>query len=604
MKHLGTYILFIVCIALAYNTHAQDNMNQLALLYYSQQEYEKATDIYLNLYKQTHSQTHFDYLLDCLVQTNKLDEAKKIIEEQISFFPNNYYYILKLAWIYHTMQNEKLYLNTTQKASKKALRNKQETIEYIDACIANSLINAAIEHATAAQKKYADYLPLLHKQIMLYAKVKNYNEMATNIIHILLTDPNEIEPLTAELRHTIFEQKDDTFKNTLRKKILAAINEYPKESVFSEFLLWMYLQENNVQQAEAIARSIDTRKKENGQRVMDVGNIALNDKQYSIASSCFSYVAHKGKESPYYVAAINMLLEAGYMALIENSQPDMEQIKKMEQQFIDYSNELGRNAQSIKILRNLAYLQGFYLQKTTEAIELLQEALTIRGVSQLEKGLCSLLLADLQLYANDIWGANILYAKITLDYKNSDTGHQARYKQAQIAYYNGQFEYAQMLLDVLKASTTKLIANDAFELSHLITENTLMDSTATALSYFAKADLLLYQNKPNEAFAYLDSITTQFPGHSIESELLMRKAVVSKKNNNPQEMIAYLTEITQRFSYDIHADKAHFMLAEYYELNEKDIEKAQEHYKIILLEYPQSFYNTIARKKFREMQKL
>nr|HPH17027.1 hypothetical protein [Bacteroidales bacterium] len=105
-------------------------------------------------------------------------------------------------------------------------------------------------------------------------------------------------------------------------------------------------------------------------------------------------------------------------------------------------------------------------------------------------------------------------------------------------------------------------------------------------------------------FIYLDSITIVFPGHSLEDDVLMRKALASQKTKDTTSMIEYLLQITQRFSYDVYADNAHFMLAEYYDFTAKDSEKAQLHYKTIVTEYPSSYYSIPARKRYREIHKL
>ena len=61
--------------------------------------------------------------------------------------------------------------------------------------------------------------------------------------------------------------------------------------------------------------------------------------------------------------------------------------------------------------------------------------------------------------------------------------------------YIGEFNWAKAQLDVLKAATAKLIANDAMELSLLISDNIDEDSSTVALDYYARADLLAYRNQ-------------------------------------------------------------------------------------------------------------
>ena len=64
-------------------------------------------------------------------------------------------------------------------------------------------------------------------------------------------------------------------------------------------------------------------------------------------------------------------------------------------------------------------------------------------------------------------------------------------------------------LDILKAATSKLIANDAMELSLLISDNIEEDSLTTPLQMYARADLLEFRNLDNDALAVLDSVIAE-----------------------------------------------------------------------------------------------
>lgn len=604
---MNVKILLVVLLSVAWSfASAQDksNDNQLALLYYSKGEYLKAAEIYESLFVQSHSQIHFDYLIDCYKKLEQYDNAQKIIEQQISYFPKNYYYQVVLYDLYSNQKKTKEAQEIIAKNTKKALRSKYDCIEFSDACIDTKQFDIAQSFLDQAVKKYSDFEPLYKKQIQVYAKLLNYEKLSTAIVSLLEVNPLELEFIKTQLQNLLYDKSQSKLQDVLLEKILVKINENPQNIEFNELLLWFYLQEKLFKKAFVIARSLDIRLKETGEKVLNVGHIAFSNDEFAVATECFAYVVQKGADQPYYMAAVKMMLETAYTSLFTGQMPSVEKIQAIELQYIQVLHDLGENYNTTDVIRNLAHIQGLYLHKPDEAIERLSNALKIQGISYAERGLCSVELADLYLFTDDIWSANLLYAKVALDFKNNDIGHQARFKQAQIAYYNGQFEYAQALLDILKASTTKLIANDAFELSLLISENTIMDTTTKALEYFSKADLLLYQNKITAAHTYLDSISSQFAGHSLEDDVLMRKAIAAQKMQDTAAMVESLIQITQRFSYDVYADNAHFMLAEYYDFVANQTEKAQVHYKTIVTEYPSSYFSVPARKRYREIQKL
>ncbi|MDR0940729.1 MAG: hypothetical protein LBM68_00725, partial [Bacteroidales bacterium] len=371
-----------------------------------------------------------------------------------------------------------------------------------------------------------------------------------------------------------------------------------------ELLIFVYVQQNNFKRAFVFAKSLDMRYKEQGERLYELGTIALSNEQYDVANDCFTYIISKGTTAPLYREAITKHLEIAHNKLFAHGTPSIEQVQTLAQQYGNALDELGMNAENVDIMRTLAHIKAVYLHQTEPALHLLKTAEKLPEISSKDKALCALERADIYLFSGNIWAANMIYAKIALDQKNNDTGNAARLKQAQVAYYNSQFSYAQALLDVLKASTSKLIANDAFELSQLIADNTLMDedSTYRALQLFAQADLSLYQNKAAQALAYLDTIQQQFAYHSLTDDVLMRKAQCAQKMNDTIAMLAYLTEITQNYAYDIYADNAYAMLADYYNFTAHDKEKARQYYTILITDFPQSYHSIVARKRFRELE--
>jgi outer membrane protein assembly factor BamD (BamD/ComL family) len=58
--------------------------------------------------------------------------------------------------------------------------------------------------------------------------------------------------------------------------------------------------------------------------------------------------------------------------------------------------------------------------------------------------------------------ALIYYSQIQNKIKNDPIAQEARFKVARTSYFKGDFAWAQTQLDILKKSTSQLIANDAW----------------------------------------------------------------------------------------------------------------------------------------------
>ena len=211
-------------------------------------------------------------------------------------------------------------------------------------------------------------------------------------------------------------------------------------------------------------------------------------------------------------------------------------------------------------------------------------------------------LADILVFDEKFNEALIYYSQIQKKVKNDVLAQEARFKVAKTSYYKGDFEWAQIQLDVLRKSASQLIANDAMELSLMIRDNSLEDSTQTALKKFARADLLALQNKDKEAIAKLDDILTNHKGEKIEDEALLKQAGLYEKTKQLEKAEASYNKLIELYPDEIVADDAYFKLAKLYEDKLAQPEKAKDLYEQIIYNFADSIYFVEARKRFRALR--
>lgn len=169
-------------------------------------------------------------------------------------------------------------------------------------------------------------------------------------------------------------------------------------------------------------------------------------------------------------------------------------------------------------------------------------------------------------------------------------------------FIRGDFRWAENQLDVLKSSTSQLIANDALQLKLLISDNSLQDSLKTALKLYAKADLLALQKKTDQAIAVLDEILANHKGESIEDEALFKQAQLFENQSKYDLAQSNYLKILEYFNGDILSDDALFHLAKLYEGELGEPNKALELYERILLGHPDSIFYVEARKNYRKLR--
>ena len=211
-----------------------------------------------------------------------------------------------------------------------------------------------------------------------------------------------------------------------------------------------------------------------------------------------------------------------------------------------------------------------------------------------------MLLADIYLYKDEVWEATLLYSQVDKSMKEEPIGHEARFKNAQLRYFIGEFDWSLAVLNILKSATSKLIANDAMSLSLLISDNLEYDTIA--LQRLAKADFYMYQKKYELAEKMLDSINIYNPNEVSMPYLLIRKAQIALDRDEYQLADSLYKRVYQGYSDSYIADKAlleNAILLEKY-LNNK--EAAMECYAKLIDEYTASVYVAQARNAYRRLR--
>jgi tetratricopeptide (TPR) repeat protein len=211
---------------------------------------------------------------------------------------------------------------------------------------------------------------------------------------------------------------------------------------------------------------------------------------------------------------------------------------------------------------------------------------------------CKLELADFYIMKGEVWEALLLYGQVDIDFLQEPLGQEAKFRNAKLSYYLGEFEWAKAQLDILKSATTQLIANNALELSLLIQDNTV-DSILEPLQLFAQADLFFVQKNYTRSLEILDSLLLLYPKHVLTDDILFKKAQIYASNKLFEKAATYYQQVYQEFGSDILGDNALYQLAK---LNQKQLNNPKEalkYYETFLNNYSGSFFLTDCRKQYR-----
>ena len=383
-----------------------------------------------------------------------------------------------------------------------------------------------------------------------------------------------------------------------KRLLLLKVRSEQERTDFTEMLIWLFMQNHQFKMALRQAKALDKRQRFNGQGVYDLAESFLDKEYFDLSIEAYDYVISKGKQNYLYLDAnINRLY-----ALSKKTNNDDSNLTELDNAYQSLIDDLGFNRGTVILLSNYAHFQAFYNHDLVKAETLLIDAMKIPGIEEYDLGECKLEYADVQLLLGNVWESLLYYSQVEKDFKEHPIGHEAKLRRAKISYYQGDFQWAQAQLATLKASTSKLIANDAMELSLLITNNYNLDTTDIAMRAFALGDLLVYQQKYDEAIIKYDSVLTAFFGHTLTDEIYLRKSEIYYLQNKYDLALSELKRIEEDWSYDILVDDALYKRAKIYDNILDDINNAMLLYEKIILEHNSSIFAAEARKRFREIR--
>jgi len=598
-------LLLILLIFSVNFSYSQGSIDQrLANQYFENQEYDKAVIYYEKLHnKNVESPTNYSRLLTCFIELKEFKNGEKLIKKQTKRFPNQLGLLVDLGNLYTIKGEGAKAKQAYEKTMKQLTPDNQQIINLANSFLKYKEVDYAIETYLKGRKLLKGSYPFNIELAQVYNAEGRTEEMLNEYLDLLSYQESYIQNVQNALQTALNPDEKGEKKSLLKTLLIKKIQKNPDKKVYSEMLIWVYIQEENFNGAFLQAKALDKRLRETGKRIVALAQLSYSNKDYSTAIKCYEYVIEKGPSNYYYNSSRMALVDVYNQKIIGENNYSESDLLKLEESYQSTIEELGKTASTFPLLIGLAHLRAFYLHNTTDAISLLKEITEIPRLKQHNLAKTKIELADIYVFIDQIWDASLLYSQVEKSFKYDQLGEISKFKNSRISFYTGDFAWAKTQLDVLKASTSKLIANDAMQLSILITDNIGIDTTKAPLLMFAQADLLAYQNKYKEANSMLDSLDMAYPYHTIADDILFKRYQINYKQNNYENAVKNLEDIIENHAEDILADDAIYNLAQLYNNQLGKKEKAAKLYKKLMFDYQGSVYVVDARTRYRELEK-
>ena len=583
---------------------AQQTNEQLAAYYYDHGEYAQAAQLYENLYKQTDNKYYYQRLLSTYIQLEQYRDATRLVERRRKNNSKDLYLYVDEGSIYLKQKQEKNAQKCFEKAIDAITSNLQPIPDLAMAFLSIGKPNYAALTYLKAREKTRNRQLYFNELVGVYQQMGNYKAMTDEYFDLLDHAPSMMHSIQISMQRALQEAPDERLSDGVKQALVSRVQEHPENKTYLEMMIWFALQQKDFLFAMEQAEAVDARFPDIGSsQLIRVAQIAQNNDDYAVAAIGYKKLINKGKDSPYYFDARVGELEVEYAQINQNYTIDTKSLTELKEKYLAAFDELGKNEKTIPLMRNYATLIAYHGNDAQSAVDMLDDALEIPRLKPQLRDEIKLELGDLLLFVGQTWDASLLYMQVEKANKNDVLGAMGKFKNAQLSYYNHDFEWSKSQLNVLRSSTSKLIANDAMELSLLISDNMEDDSTYGMLEIFADADLMLYRNMLDSAWDAFENVSRHAMSHPLLDEVLMRKAQIRMKQGRYIEADSLLQRLVDFYPTEITADDALIMQAELNEEKLNNPQKALECYEKIMLDYPTSLYADQARKRYNILKK-
>ena len=621
MKKFFATLILLIATVFAIAQRSQEE--QLGIQYYQNGEFDKAVQMFAKVYNSNPNSYIYYYYYQTLLQTGNFKEAERVVKKQQKASPKTQRYKIDLGFVYESAGDQQAADKVYTDAIKDLPAQQNTVRELYNAFLVRKQLQYAVATLEKGRRLLNDNTLFVNELTNAYIQLNRNDLVVEEALNIIKDgDQSKIQGTQKIIQNLLASDEDNKKFLLVKTQLLKRMQESPDNLAYVVVMQWVYQHDKDYANALVLAKSLDRKQKEDGQRVYSLAKEAGNSKDFETAISALNYLIERGEECDYYTKAQFLLMDVKYEQLASTSPVDKAAAKSLETEFDRLLKEYGYHEGTAEWVRKYAHLLAFYTDQPEKAKTVLNEAITNVNRDPHDVGQYKIDLADIELYMGDVWEATLHYSQVEKDLPNDIIGQTAKFNNAKLSFYIGEFEWAKSQLDVLRAATSKLIANDAMYFSLLISDNeaeeeetdegdeeedipALFRSSTTdnlPLRYYAKADFLIFQNKDDEAIKMLDSVLVADPYGKLADDVYFQKAKIAIKQKDYFGAENLLQEILKNYPTDLLGDDAAYLMAQLYDFYLKDSNKAMEYYQKVLKEYSDSLFTTDARKRYRELR--
>ncbi len=595
-------IALFLCLFFSSLTQAQNANEALGDAYFQQEEYAKALATYEDVFSIRPEKGLFEKIIQCYEVLDDYRSAEKFTQKFLKKNPRPIdYYLIELGRLQLAQGNK----NKADESFKMVLDQieAQPNTVYQSARFFEEarLLDKALQAYEIAEKKNAQY-NFHYQKAQIYGELGEIDKVIDEYLLLIPSSPAYLQTIQFFLAQSLSTDENDPLNIEVKQKIIEQIqlNDNP---VFSELLVWVFVQEQNFNGALRQLKALDKRMGRTQYEVYQFADVCLRNQEFSTAIKAYDYITLEvGPKSEFYLLAVLQKLEAQRLEYYSSSKRDSLQLENLIKQYSSVLNSLPLDLNTASSHREWARLQAFEKRQTEEALNKINTLIEIPDPLRAQLDLNLLAYADVLAFSGKYYEAILFYAQVEKARPGTELADEAKFSRAKVAFYQGEFEWATNLFDALKHSVSKVIANDAMAYSLILRDNVGLDTNTEALVFYARAEKLYVRKLYPEALSVLDTLQIGFFDHSLQDEALWMKAKIHLDQKEFEKAAEELKLLLDNFGEDILADEALYTLGLLYQDQLFDNELATEYFSQLLAKHQDSFYTDAARRRIRVLR--
>ena len=413
---------------------AQQTEEQLGMQYYNNRELDKALATFETLYSHNPSQFNYLYYVNTLFELKEFDKAEKVIKKQLKANPGDPRFQVDLGYL-DILQGDisrgrKIYENCLKDLQPDKMQIYNLTYAFSNRRETDYMVRTYLRGRELLKDPAAFAFELAYT----YESLGSTELMIDEYLNLLTSAPQQMNMVQNRLQAWLSDDVDNTKNDTYRSVLLKKSQENPDEIRYNELLLWHSIQQKDFAFALVQAKALDRRYGETGQRIFDLAALCVSNESLQAAIDGYKYIIKKNADKNLVIRSRVELINTEFRQYKNSFSQDKNQLLLMKQDYGKLLDELGKTSLTIPLILNLAHSQAFYLGETSEAADLLLQAISIPNVPLQDLAACKLELADIYLFSDEQWEATLLYSQVEKTFKNEPLGHEAKFRNANFRF--------------------------------------------------------------------------------------------------------------------------------------------------------------------------